>query len=106
MTALRKLELEAHMADGTTKSCIAYNPDFIKWELTAAKERWPTVEVIGGEGVMKAPMLMNTFLAWAALTRTGDYSGKWGEFSEHDCLGVEVLADLEVDPTPPDHASG
>lgn len=106
MSTLRKLELEAHMADGTTKTCTAYNPDFIRWELTAAKERWPTVEVHGGEAAMRAPMLMNTFLAFAALARTGDYTGKWAEFSEHDCLGVEVLAELAVDPTQPGQDPG
>lgn len=101
MSTLRKLELEAHMATGEVLTCTAYNPDFIRWELTAAKERWPTVEVHGGEAQTKAPMLMNTFLAFAALSRTGDYSGKWDEFSKHDCLQVDVADELTVDPTQP-----
>jgi hypothetical protein len=106
-STLRQLTLRAEMADGSHKIANVRNPDFIRWELTAAKERWPIVEVSPtGDARVAAPMLLNTFLAWAALSRQGDYAGKWDDFKNTDCMGVESVDETDVDPTQPEPGSG
>lgn len=100
MTTLQIQRLRVHLADGRQLETEARNPDYIRWELTAAKERWPIVQAnAAGEISVPAPMLLNTFLAWASLTRTGAYDGKWAEFNETHCLHVEPIEAVDVDPT-------
>lgn len=69
------------------------NPDRIKWDLAAAKYKWPSLQ--------DAPFLGMSFIAWSALTRTGKYSGTWTAFSETDCVEVEAVDDDDegVDPS-------
>lgn len=59
------------------------NPDRVRWDMTAAKHNWPSFQ--------DSPFLGMTFLAWAALKRTGQYAGKWEDFSNNDCLNIEIL---------------
>lgn len=107
MSTLQKQALQVHMADGRVLEVEAANPDYIRWELTAAKERWPIIETnAAGEAQVRAPILYMTFLAWAALTRTGQYAGKWAEFSETDCESVTAGETADVDPTQPEPGSG
>lgn len=107
-SALTRQTLDVHMADGRVLSVQAANPDYIRWELTAAKERWPIIETdAAGNAQVRAPILYMTFLAWAALTRTGQYSGKWSDFQTTDCVQVVAAEDAEpVDPTQPEPDSG
>lgn len=101
-TTLHNQRFLVHLADGSTLEAEARNPDYLRWEMTANRERWPMVETNAqGEPTVRAPMLMTTFLAWASLNRTGEYAGKWKEFSEDDCVGVTPLEDVPVDPTQP-----
>lgn len=51
------------MEDGTQHRVQVRNPDFLRWDKTAAKHGWPEAQ--------KAPFLWNTFVVWAALRRTG-----------------------------------
>ncbi|AWY04761.1 tail assembly chaperone [Gordonia phage Emperor] len=71
------------------------NPDRVRWDMTAAKHNWPKFT--------DAPFLGLTFLAWAALRRTGGYDGTWEQFSETDCLDIEAddpeAGEVEPDPT-------
>lgn len=106
---LETQKLLVHLASGETLETEARNPDYIRWELTAAKERWPILETdANGNTRVPAAILMTTFLAWASLNRTGDYAGKWEDFKSTDCLGVESLTEGETDviPTEPVHATG
>lgn len=59
------------------------NPDRVRWDMTAAKHNWPSFQ--------DSPFLGMTFLAWAALKRTGQYAGKWEDFKDNDCLNIEIL---------------
>lgn len=58
------------------------NSDRVRWDLHAARQGWPTFD--------KVPFLGMTFLAWAALKRTGQYVGAWDDFSARDCVDVEA----------------
>ncbi len=94
------------LADGRLLRTEVGNPDTIRWEKTAAR-RWPELlpDVKDGEVRFKAPMFMQTFVAWASLKRTRQYDGEFEQFADTDCL--EVTTDEEpVDPTPPGHSPG
>lgn len=99
---LQTQKLLVHLADGSVLETETRNPDYIRWELTAAKERWPILTTdANGNTTVPAAVLMTTFLAWAALTRTEQYKDKWEQFRSVDCLGVESLDAEDVGPTPP-----
>ncbi len=70
------------------------NRDAVRWDMTRGRENWPAADV--------APMLWATFMAWSALTRTGEYSGKFVEFNDL-CLEAAMTAPEngtdEVNPT-------
>lgn len=70
----------------------AENPDRVRWDMTAAQKKWPSL----GD----APFLGVTFMAWAAMRRLGLYSGTFEQFWEHDCVDTKAEAeDDEPDPT-------
>lgn len=96
------------LEDGRTVSVALGNPDTIRWEQTAAR-RWP--ELLPdtddhGNLRFKAPMFMQTFVAWAALKRTRQYDGTFEEFSERDALVIDVAEEETVRPTQPGHSPG
>ena len=71
------------LIDETEVSAEIRNPDRVRWDMTAAKHNWPSFQ--------DSPFLGMTFLAWAALKRTGEYAGKWEDFRDNDCLNIEIL---------------
>ncbi|AVJ48761.1 hypothetical protein SEA_SALLYSPECIAL_13 [Gordonia phage SallySpecial] len=70
----------------------ATNPDRVRWDMTAAKHKWPAFT--------EAPFLGLTFLAWAAMRRTGQYTGTFEQFSETDCVDVTAPEEDEAEPDP------
>lgn len=38
-----------------------------------------------------APHTRSRFVAWSALTRSGEYTGGWKQFNERDCIEVNSL---------------
>lgn len=50
------------------------NRDAVRWDMTRPRNNWPTAEV--------APILWLTFIAWSALNRAGDFTGKFEDFNE------------------------
>lgn len=76
------------LADGTRHTVTPQNPDYLK------------VEAMGGPRPKAAPMRYMTAVAWAALVRRGDYSGKLQEFLTADCVQMDVET-TKVDPTQP-----
>lgn len=94
------------LASGDTLRVEIANPDRIRWEQTAAR-RWPELipDVQGDHVTVKAPMFMQTFMAWSALKRTNGYDGTFEQFSETDCMDID-LEDEPVDPTRPGHSPG
>ena len=89
--------------DGRTLTTQVMNPDYLRWDRTAAKHGWARMDVI--------PHTWLTFVAWSALRREGqlDADVTWEEFSERRCLQVinaseskdgEVSEEDTVGPTP------
>jgi len=82
------------MANGTTLEVEVLNPDLVRWDMTAHKHKWPSME--------EAPMLWATFVTWRAATRAGLTKATWDEWSNTECLGVDMtVAEEDVDPTQP-----
>lgn len=69
------------------------NPDYIRWDRTAAKHGWPSMA--------KVPVTWLTFVAWSALRREGLIPDAltWEDFSETRAIGVETV-------TPPPAEAG
>lgn len=65
------------------------NRDSIRWDLRRGKEKWPPQT--------DAPTLFATFMAWSALTRTGEIAVPFEEFVDHTPYATARLD--EVDPT-------
>lgn len=65
--------------------------DVTRWELERARKNWPSQT--------DAPTLFMLYIAWAALTRTGEINTEFDSFADHVQLAT---ADLEeVDPIRP-----
>lgn len=105
MSIKRRL-IDIELADGRELTVETANPDHIQWELTAAKQNYPTVKVQGDDVIPLAPQLMMTFLAWAAAVRTGQLDMKWPEFFATECVGIEPQDEADVDPTQPGPSTG
>ena len=71
------------LSDDREVSAEIRNPDRVRWDMTAAKHNWPSFQ--------DSPFLGMTFLAWAALKRTGDYVGTWEQFRDDDCMDIVIL---------------
>ena len=92
--------LEVVLDDGRTLTVQALNPDLVRFDRTAAKHGWPNAS--------SAPFLWLSFLAWAALRRTGaiDEAMTWDKFVDTHALQVRNLTEADgvpaqaVDPTP------
>lgn len=95
------------LANGDELDVEIGNPDTIRWEQTAAR-RWPELlPDTDDKGNMrfKAPMFMQTFVAWAALKRCRLYDGDFETFSTVDALDITV-DEVDVNPTPPARSAG
>src|SRR5262245_12491696 len=75
------------MADGRELTVRVLNPDYLRWDRTAAKHNWPPMA--------KAPFTWLTFVAWSALRRTSQIPEDvtWEAFSERDALQVRNAAE-------------
>ena len=89
--------LEVVLDDGRTLEVQALNPDLLRFDRTAAKHGWPAATA--------APFLWLTFLAWAALRRTGQIEDAitWEAFADTHALQVRNLTEAggEATPVPP-----
>jgi len=94
------------LEDGRTLTTQVMNPDYLRWDRTAAKHGWSRMDAI--------PHTWLTFVAWSALKREGqlDQAVSWEDFSERMCLQVinaaetaatngQVSDEDSVGPTPP-----
>jgi hypothetical protein len=99
--------VEVTLDDGSTLQAQVINSDMVRWDRTAAKHGWPTVQT--------APFLWLTFVAWSALRREGAIGEDvgWDAFVDRRCVQVRNLTDVEgtedddgVVPFPEDRALG
>lgn len=88
------------LVDGSQVTEAILNPDRVRWDMTAARHKWPQFK--------DAAFLGITFLAWAALTRAGAYTSSWEQFRDHDAIEIDILNDDDdpKDPTPLDQQQG
>lgn len=73
--------------DVTHEEISVINPDRVRWDMTAHKQKWPSFQ--------DAPFLGTTFLAWSALRRLDLYSENFETFQNKDCLEVDIVEDEE-----------
>lgn len=87
---LEQLNAHVRLEDGQAWDVLVVNRDFVAWDLTRGKKKWPSAE--------DAPFLLNTFLAHAASRRAGHYAGNLDAFS-NDAAVVKVTRAAKVRPT-------
>lgn len=89
------MKIDVTLANGDKHTVDVQNPDRVKWDRTAHRHNWPKFSEV--------PFMGMTFWAWAAMTRTGLYTGTWDQFADVDCIDLtgEDLdaAKAELDPT-------
>lgn len=91
---MTETRFRATMTDGTTIEVSPSNPDYCRWDLTAARHGWPNVEA--------APFLWMTFVVWSAAVRERHYEGTFEAFRDTDCRSVE---NLDTDDTTEDETT-
>lgn len=96
---LTRTYVTVELADGRILTARVINPDVIRYEENAERGNWPTTTVQGDVGTVRGTELKNTFCAYAALTRTKQYDGKWEDFRGRDCVEIHTHEE-DVDPTP------
>ena len=74
--------VEVTLDDGRTLTTQVLNPDYIRWDRTAAKHGWGKMDAI--------PHTWLTFVAWCALRREGQIAQDvtWEDFSDRLCVQV------------------
>lgn len=99
MPELRRLELTVVMDDGTTHFVLVGNPDMLRYDEERAKRGWPSTAT-------EAPILWQTFCAWASLTRHKQLDGMPWEAFKYAAEEVTVNQAPPVDPTAPAPGAG
>ena len=101
MPKLTRTLATIELADGTIHTDIRItNPDLLRYQETAQKHSWPSLEVRNDVGKVPHLDYEKPFTAWAALRRLGLYAGTWETFKDSDCVQLAVETE-EVDPTTP-----
>lgn len=67
------------------------NPDLLRWDVTAAKHRWP--------GFRENPNRWLTFIGWAAAVRTGAYAGSYDQFASEAMYVGNLKEDEDLEET-------
>lgn len=97
MSGVKQQEATVTLADDTTLDLVVRNPDMVRFDMTRAKHKWPSMD--------EAPMLWATFVTWRAAVREGVYGDTWENWSDRDCLSVSMEVD-EDDADPTDREAG
>lgn len=98
MTGITRRIATVELADGRVLTARVINPDTLRYEQTAHRNSWPGMTMVDGVATLGDTTRRMTFEAWAALKRTDQYAGSWDQFSQTDCLDVEI-SEEEVNPT-------
>ena len=80
---MKRFNATVEMTDGRVLTATTSLQDGLRWEATAKARGWP---LLPGD----IPQTWEAFTAFAAMARTGQYSGKWEQF-QSDCVGVELV---------------
>jgi hypothetical protein len=98
MATLKRKVATVELASGEVIEVRIIHPDVLRYQETAQKHGWPAVTVRDEVGTVPHLSYEDTFCAWAALRRTGQYSGKWETFKDTDCVQLDVEEE-DVRPT-------
>ena len=82
MSTLKRRIATVELATGEVLTVRIIHPDVLRYQETAQRHGWPSVTVKEKVGTTPHLDYEDTFCAWAALKRTGAYSGKWEEFKD------------------------
>lgn len=100
MPKLTRKTAIVELADGRILTARVINPDVLRYEETARRLGWRLMTVEDGVADLGNLNQANTFQAYAALKRTGQYAGTWETFCGSDCVDLTVEEE-SVDPTQP-----
>ena len=98
MSKLKRKIVTVELASGEILTARVIHPDVLRYQETAQRHGWPSLTVRDEVGSMPHLDYEDTFCAWAALRRTGQYAGKWETFKDTDCIDLAVETE-DVDPT-------
>ena len=98
MSTLKRRVVTVELASGDIVTARIIHPDVLRYQETAQKHGWPSLTVRNEVGTMPHLDYEDTFLAWAALRRTGQYEGKWETFKDADCVDLAIEVE-DVRPT-------
>lgn len=88
--AIQRIIIDVAMIDGTEHTgVVVTTADRMKLAATARRHKWGTLQ--------DDPDRSITFLAWAALTRRGVFSGTWDDFVNQS----ETVTSPEAEDVPP-----
>lgn len=91
---LRRVDLVVTMDDGTVHDVTIGNPDMLRYDEERGKRGWPSSAV-------DAPILWQTFCAWAALTRARRLDGMPWDAFKYAAEQIDAREAVPVDPTRP-----
>lgn len=100
MSGITRKIATVELADGQVLTARVINPDTLRYEQTAHRNGWPGMTMVDGVATLGDTARRMTFEAWAALKRTNQYAGSWDQFSQTDCVDLDV-SEEEVNPTRP-----
>ena len=89
------------LEDGQEWEVQADNRDIVAYDT----DRVTKLSYLPERGHETAPLLWATYLAWHASTRTGRSQLTWQQWQK-ECVSVEPLKGVSVDPTRPDPGDG
>lgn len=101
--ALQRIWLTVYLDAGDDKDPTEHVVEVKHKDRLDAEIKGPAMGLPPLAHIESAPTLFSTFWAWLALTREGLYGGKWAQFRDSDCVGVEdyepEAENRDVDPT-------
>jgi hypothetical protein len=89
---MKRLDVHATLFDGTELKATTALRDYILFETTAKRQKPPW------GGITENPTRWEAFVSWAALRRTGQYTGGFDQFLD-EVEVVDASSEEDVDPT-------
>ena len=89
---MKRLSVHVEMQDGRAFDAKTSTADYVLYETTGRRQKPPW------GGISESPSQWEAFVSWAALRRTGQFSGSFDAFMREVDL-VDAGADETVDPT-------
>lgn len=92
---MKRLAVHAEMTDGRVLEATTALKDYLLYETTAKRQKPPW------GGISESPSRWEAFITWAALRRTGQYTGSFDAFQDEAEI-VDANTEETVDPTTQD----